>query len=120
MLKIELPNQDFLYVTEDSKECDKDTAFVLTAQNEKYLQNAKDNQAHSVIKITDIAELFGVDKIKIVGITGTNGKTTTASAIYSFLLDLGYKAAMQGTRGFFMNDEIVEGKSLTTPSVLNT
>lgn len=120
MLKIELPNQDFLYVTEDSKECDKYTAFVLTAQNEKYLQNAKDNQAHSVIKITDIAELFGVDKIKIVGITGTNGKTTTASAIYSFLLDLGYKAAMQGTRGFFMNDEIVEGKSLTTPSVLNT
>lgn len=120
MLKIELPNQDFLYVTEDSKECDKDTAFVLTAQNEKYLQNAKDNQAYSVIKITDIAELFGVDKIKIVGITGTNGKTTTASAIYSFLLDLGYKAAMQGTRGFFMNDEIVEGKSLTTPSVLNT
>jgi UDP-N-acetylmuramoyl-L-alanyl-D-glutamate--2,6-diaminopimelate ligase len=120
VLKIELPNQDFLYVTEDSKECDKDTAFVLTAQNEKYLQNAKDNQAHSVIKITDIAELFGVDKIKIVGITGTNGKTTTASAIYSFLLDLGYKAAMQGTRGFFMNDEIVEGKSLTTPSVLNT
>ncbi|SMP87003.1 UDP-N-acetylmuramoylalanyl-D-glutamate--2,6-diaminopimelate ligase [Epsilonproteobacteria bacterium SCGC AD-311-C15] len=119
-MKIELPNQDFLYVTEDSKECDKDTAFVLTAQNEKYLQNAKDNQAHSVIKITDIAELFGVDKIKIVGITGTNGKTTTASAIYSFLLDLGYKAAMQGTRGFFMNDEIVEGKSLTTPSVLNT
>lgn len=40
MLKIELPNQDFLYVTEDSKECDKDTAFVLTAQNEKYLQKS--------------------------------------------------------------------------------
>lgn len=120
MLKIELPDQEFLYVTEDSTECGKDTAFILTAQNEKYLQNAKDNQAHSIIKIADIAELFGVDKIKIVGITGTNGKTTTASAIYSFLLDLGYRVAMQGTRGFFMNDEISEGKSLTTPSVLNT
>jgi len=120
VLKIELPDQEFLYVTEDSTECGKDTAFILTAQNEKYLQNAKDNQAHSIIKIADIAELFGVDKIKIVGITGTNGKTTTASAIYSFLLDLGYRVAMQGTRGFFMNDEISEGKSLTTPSVLNT
>jgi UDP-N-acetylmuramoyl-L-alanyl-D-glutamate--2,6-diaminopimelate ligase len=119
-LKIELPNQDFLYVTQNSKECDKDTAFVLTTQNEKYLQDAKDNSAHSIINITDIATLFGTDKIKIVGITGTNGKTTTASAIYSFLLDLGYKVAMQGTRGFFMNDEISEGKSLTTPSVLNT
>jgi UDP-N-acetylmuramoyl-L-alanyl-D-glutamate--2,6-diaminopimelate ligase len=119
-VKIELPNQDFKYVSENSGECDKQTAFVLTTQNEKYLQNAMDNNAHSIIKIADIAKLFGIDKIKIVGITGTNGKTTTASAMYSFLLDLGYKAAMQGTRGFFMNDSVAEGKTLTTPSVLNT
>jgi len=119
-LKIELPNQAFKYVSENSSECNEETAFVLTTQNEKYLQNAIDNGAHSIIKVSDIAELFGIDKIKIVGITGTNGKTTTASAIYSFLLDLGYKVAMQGTRGLFMNDEVVEGKTLTTPSVLNT
>jgi len=119
-LKIELPNQAYKYVTENSQECDNETAFVLTTQNEKYLDDAKAHNAHSIIKIADIAPLFGVDKIKIVGITGTNGKTTTASAIYSFLLDLGYKAAMQGTRGLFMNDEVIEGKTLTTPSVLNT
>ena len=119
-MKIELPNQEYKYITENSQECDEKTAFVLTAQNEKYLQNAKDNNAHSIINISDVATFFGVDKIKIVGITGTNGKTTTASAIYSFLLDLGYKVAMQGTRGLFMNDEVCEGKTLTTPSVLNT
>ncbi len=119
-MKIELPDQKYKYVTENSQECDQETAFVLTSQNEKYLQNAKDNSAHSIIKVDEIAELFGVNRIKIVGITGTNGKTTTASAIYSFLLDLGYKVAMQGTRGLFMNDEVVEGKTLTTPSVLNT
>lgn len=119
-MKIELPNQTYKYVTENSQECDENTAFVLTAQNEKYLQNAKENNAHSIIKIADIASLFRVDEIEIVGITGTNGKTTTASAIYSFLLDLGYKTAMQGTRGLFMNDTVAEGKTLTTPSVLNT
>jgi len=119
-LKIKLPNQPYKYVTENSQECDNETAFVLTTQNEKYLDDAKAHNAHSIINIADIATLFGVDKIKIIGITGTNGKTTTASAIYSFLLDLGYKAAMQGTRGLFMNDEVIEGKSLTTPSVLNT
>jgi len=119
-LKIELPNQPYKYVTENSKECDAQTAFVLTHQNSAYLEDAKKNNAHSVIKIEDIAEFFGIDQIKIIGITGTNGKTTTASAIYSFLLDLGYKTAMQGTRGLFMNDEACEGKTLTTPSVLNT
>ena len=119
-MKIKLPDQPYEYVSENSQECDANTAFVLTAQNEKYLDDAKARGAHSIIKAADIAPLFGVDKIKIIGITGTNGKTTTASAIYSFLLDLGYKAALQGTRGLFMNDEVVEGKSLTTPSVLNT
>lgn len=119
-MRVELPNQKFKYVTENSLECNEETAFVLTKQNEKYLQNAKNNNAHSIISIKDIGKLFGIDKIKIIGITGTNGKTTTASAMYSFLLDMDYKTAMQGTRGFFMNDEIVEEKSLTTPSVLNT
>jgi UDP-N-acetylmuramoyl-L-alanyl-D-glutamate--2,6-diaminopimelate ligase len=119
-LKIELPDQPYRYLTENSKQCDAQTAFVLTAQNRSYLEDAKKRGAHSIITASDIAPLFGVDRIKIVGITGTNGKTTTASAIYSFLLDLGHKAALQGTRGLFMNDTVVEGKTLTTPSVLNT
>ena len=120
LLKIELPSQPFRYVTENSQECDDQTAFIKTKQNENYLEDAQKNGAHSVISAADIAPLFGLDRIKIIGITGTNGKTTTASAIYSMLLDLGYKAAMQGTRGFFLNDTVAEGKSLTTPSVLNT
>ncbi len=118
-MKIELPDRAYRYITDNSKECDKESAFVLTKQNAKYLEDAK-KRAHSIISIEEVKELFGIDQIKIIGITGTNGKTTTASAIYSYLLDLGYKAALQGTRGFFVNDTVVEGKSLTTPSVLHT
>lgn len=107
-------------MTENSAECDAQTAFVRTGLNRRYLEDAKARGAHSVVSPVQIAPLFGLDRIEVIGITGTNGKTTTASAIYSMLLDLGYKAAMQGTRGFFMNDEVVEGKSLTTPTLLNT
>lgn len=107
-------------MTENSAECDPQTAFVRTGLNRRYLEDAKARGAHSVVSPVQIAPLFGLDRIEVIGITGTNGKTTTASAIYSMLLDLGYKAAMQGTRGFFMNDEVVEGKSLTTPTLLNT
>jgi len=119
-VKIQLPDTPYKFVSENSQECDSETAFVLTTQNKKYLDKAKENGAHSIVNAEEIAPLFGVNHIKIIGITGTNGKTTTAAAIYSILLDLGHKVAMQGTRGFYMNDEIVEGKTLTTPSVLNT
>ena len=119
-MKIELFDKPYKFITQNSKECDEDTAFVLTKQNEKYLQDAKNNNAHSIINISEVKDIFRINEIKIVGITGTNGKTTTASAIYSFLLDLGYKVALQGTRGLFMNDEMIEGKTLTTPSVLDT
>ncbi len=119
-MKIQLPDSPYKYVSEDSKECDSETAFVLTTQNKKYLESAKANGAHSILNVEDLAPTFGLDRIKIIGITGTNGKTTTAAAIYSILLDLGHKVAMQGTRGFYMNDDVVEGKTLTTPSVLNT
>ena len=119
-MKLKLPDTAYEFVSENSQECDSSTAFVLTTQNKRYLDNAKENGAHSIVEVEEIAPMFGVNHIKIIGITGTNGKTTTAAAIYSLLLDLGHKVAMQGTRGFYMNDEIVEGKTLTTPSVLNT
>ncbi len=119
-MKIALRSTPFAFVTENSTECDHQTAFVVTRLNEKYQEDAHKHGAVACVKPSAIATSFGIDRIRIIGITGTNGKTTTASAIYSMLLDLGYKAAMQGTRGFFMNDAQVEEKSLTTPTVLTT
>ena len=119
-LKIELSNEPFKFVTENSSECDQETAFLCTKQNKKYLEDAKIKGAVKILTPEECWDLFGLSKIKVIGITGTNGKTTTASAIYSLLLDLGHKVAMQGTRGFFMNDAPVEGKTLTTPTVMNT
>lgn len=119
-MKIEIQGQPYRTISENSSECDASCAFLLTKQNEKFKDDALSRGALKVLTPSECWDLFGLNRIKVIGITGTNGKTTTASAIYSILLDLGHKCAMQGTRGFFMNDECAEGKTLTTPTVLNT
>ncbi|MGZ5207394.1 MAG: UDP-N-acetylmuramoyl-L-alanyl-D-glutamate--2,6-diaminopimelate ligase [Sulfuricurvum sp.] len=119
-MKIEIQGEPYRTISENSRECDPSCAFLLTKQNEKFKDDALSRGAQTVLTPSECWDLFGLDRIKVIGITGTNGKTTTASAIYSILLDLGHKCAMQGTRGFFMNDESAEGKTLTTPTVLNT
>ena len=106
-------------VTDDSREAGAGLLFLVTKQNELYEKEALSKGAGS-IRAGELYAALGLDKMEVVGVTGTNGKTTTAAAIYSILLDLGYGAALQGTRGLFVNDERLEGKSLTTPSTLAT
>ena len=101
--------------TDNTKEVNEDTIFVSNSSNKIYEIDAKNAGCLKIIKSSSLINEVDFSSIKIIGITGTNGKTTTAAAIYSFLLDLGYKVAMQGTRGFYLNDERVEEYSLTTP-----
>ena len=101
--------------TDNSNEANKDSIFVVSKQNEKYKELAIVNGCEQIVEAKDLKNHLDMSSIKVIGITGTNGKTTTAAAIYSILLDLGYKVALQGTRGFFINDERVEEYSLTTP-----
>lgn len=101
--------------TDNSKEANNEVAFVYSAQNEKFCDDAKNNGCNELIASENLKDYVDFSKIKVIGITGTNGKTTTAAAIYSILLDLGYKVALQGTRGFFINDKKIEDYTLTTP-----
>ena len=52
--------------------------------------------------------------IKIIGITGTNGKTTTAYLIYQALNILNIKCAYIGTIGFYLDKKIKDINN-TTP-----
>lgn len=110
-MKIEIKDN---FITDNSKECIKGCYFLNSEFNAKFSEEALKNGAY-LIDLSKAKNLLNIDEnIKIVGITGTNGKTTTAAAIYSMLLDLGKKAFLCGTRGAFVNDKIVDEKSLTT------
>ncbi len=107
----------FSHLTDDTTALNQQSKFLLTAQNQKYF-DALDPKP-SFITPLELIDFWGLKNLKIVGVTGTNGKTTVTAAIYSFLLDLGEKPALLGTRGFFVNEERVEEKSMTTPSILH-
>lgn len=116
-MKIEINASEFKYISDNSKECDTKTAFLITKTSQKYMEDAEKNGAKVSVNPEDLKDFLNLN-IKIVGVTGTNGKTTTSAIIYSLLLDLGYSVAMLGTRGFFINDKLIKKKTLTTPSLL--
>lgn len=101
-----------------SKECNaKNCAFLITQSNQHYIESAKKNGFEIFINPKDLINYFDLN-LKLIGITGTNGKTTTAAMIYSILLDFGFSVALLGTRGFFINGIQKRPKGLTTPSLL--
>ena len=57
-----------------------------------------------------------IRKLKLIGITGTNGKTTSAFLLHTALNQLGRKTGYIGTVGFYVKDKI---RSLdnTTPNL---
>lgn len=58
-----------------------------------------------------------LDKLHIIGVTGTNGKTTSCFLTYQMLLSLGIDAAYIGTIGFYHKDEFIALNN-TTPDIL--
>ena len=58
------------------------------------------------------------DDLKFIGITGTNGKTTTALLTSETLNELGESSAYIGTVGFYINGELVRELPNTTPDIL--
>src|SRR5665213_1323188 len=53
-------------------------------------------------------------KLKLVGITGTNGKTTIATLLYKLFRDLGYKCGLLSTVENQINGEVIQATH-TTP-----
>lgn len=117
-MRLKFLKNNYTYITDDTSELDEQTLFLKTDQNSKYF-NKLSNQ-YNYITVDALILEWGLDSLKVVGVTGTNGKTTVTAAIYSILLDLNEKPALQGTRGLFANESRIEDKSMTTPSILET
>lgn len=100
------------------KEAIKNGAVAIVAERE--LKNISVPQI--IVKNTrmSVASLAGTfynnpkDKLKFVGITGTNGKTSSTFFLAEFLKQAGKKTAVIGTLGVFFEDKQFDSE-LTTP-----
>lgn len=80
----------------------------------------------TVIKVADSryalacisAEYFGnpADKLKVIGITGTKGKTTTTYLVKSILDSAGHKCGLVGTIETIIGDKVIKASNTTPES----
>jgi len=105
-----------------------------------YIQNAIDNGAVAIVgdrEVEQVANLLYIQlkdprraltwisaafynwparKLTVIGVTGTDGKTTTTNLIYKILLAAKFKAGMISTVNAVIGDEVLDtGFHVTTP-----
>lgn len=102
----------------------KNGASVVVTQNEDIINDIGESDA-TIILVQDVRKIIGVVaknfyspngyNFKIIGITGTNGKTTTSFMIGEAFNKLGKNVCVIGTSGIFVNGINLRGEALTTP-----
>ncbi len=88
------------------KELDINIPYTVVENSEEYLKK------QLVLEYSDKFK-----DLKIIGVTGTNGKTTTCYIIYQLLQSLNINATYIGTLGFINKEEFIELNN-TTPDIL--
>jgi UDP-N-acetylmuramoyl-L-alanyl-D-glutamate--2,6-diaminopimelate ligase len=83
--------------------------------NITYLQ--VDNSADSLGKMASAWHGFPSTKLKLIGVTGTNGKTTIATLLYELFSKLGYKTGLLSTVCNYIINKAIEATH-TTPDAL--
>lgn len=134
-------------ITADSRVAENGSLFIClkgaTVDGHKFLQKAAEKGAVAAI-VEDLPEEVPADmtliqventriamenivpfffdypgkKMRMIGVTGTNGKTTTTNIIRLILRRAGYKVGLIGTINIMIEDEVTEAHN-TTPDVVD-
>jgi UDP-N-acetylmuramoyl-L-alanyl-D-glutamate--2,6-diaminopimelate ligase len=130
----------------DSRKVSKGCLFVATpgtkTDGHQFISMAIEKGAHAIvcevapektpadvacITVKDSLEALGIlasnfydnpsSKMKLVGVTGTNGKTTTATLLYRMFMQLGHKSGLLSTVINYVDEKAVEATHTTPDSV---
>ena len=141
--EIEVPDQQIRQVVYDSRKVDVNSLFVairgFKTDGHRFLKQVADRGAVAAIveekepgtrlkqfRVQDTrlelgrisADFFSpeLQKVHLVGITGTNGKTTTSYLIRSIMESAGLKSGLIGTIYYHIGDELVKAWNTTPES----
>lgn len=137
-------NEELINITNNSNDTDNIDIFVAVvgklADGHKYIEKAIENGAKTIVyqndcdfideinyikvkdsrkalsDISNILEDNPSKKMTVIGVTGTNGKTTTATTIYYLMKEIYGAASNIGTDGAYIGDKRLETAN-TTPDI---
>ncbi|MBL7889045.1 MAG: UDP-N-acetylmuramoyl-L-alanyl-D-glutamate--2,6-diaminopimelate ligase [Bacteroidia bacterium] len=130
----------------DSRKIEKDSLFIAVkgtlSDGHKYIDDTifkgaiailceeipvNQNEKVTYIKVKDTSAALGIiagnfydnpsEKIKLVGVTGTNGKTTTVTLLFTLFKKLGYKVGLLSTVKNQINNDVIPATH-TTPDAI--
>ncbi|MFA6923563.1 MAG: UDP-N-acetylmuramoyl-L-alanyl-D-glutamate--2,6-diaminopimelate ligase [Bacteroidales bacterium] len=139
-------NKNIAEITFDSRKIVKDTLFIASkgtkSNGHDFIKMAKENGASAVvceiipeeinknityIKVVNSSKATGElasnfydnpsSKLKLIGVTGTNGKTTIATLLFRMFRNFGHNAGLLSTVKNMINDEIFSATH-TTPDAI--
>ena len=106
----------------------KGVCAIVVNKNNKFFKDLKNEDDVIIIEVENTRRALAVissnyfnnpsKKLKIIGITGTKGKTTTSFMIKSILEENGYKVGMIGTIGIFFGDKHIYTHNTTPESYI--
>jgi UDP-N-acetylmuramoyl-L-alanyl-D-glutamate--2,6-diaminopimelate ligase len=143
---LNLLDQEYFDIVFDSRKANQNNIFVATsgttADGHDFIENVI-NQGTKVIvcervktenpnvifiQVKNSKETLGLlasnyyehpsQQLKLVGITGTNGKTTVATLLYKLFRELGYKVGLLSTVENKINDRVI-ASTHTTPDAIS-
>lgn len=143
---IESTNVAITAISFDSRRIEKDSLFVAIrgtqSDGHKYIEETISkgaiailceefpgsiNEKITYIKVKDTTAALGIiasnfydnpsEKIKLIGITGTNGKTTTVTLLFNLFKKLGHKSGLLSTVKNQINNDVL-ASTHTTPDAI--
>lgn len=138
-------NHNIFNITDDSRQCiDNSIFFAIKGNNNdghEFINDAIKNGAVTIFLENKVKHSLGVNyvyvnntkkylalalkiyynigskRLKIIGVIGTNGKTTTSTLIYNFLRYINYNAMLIGTNGCYSKN-LYNKLDNTTPNIV--